>query len=99
MAPAVDEVIAAVVALLEGVMIPVDVVVVVVVVDDDDDDDDDDEMMVGAVRGAGLWKVDMAFKLPTVFILFFYLGLFKSVFVLCGCLLLLLLYLLLNEAV
>ena len=63
------------VALLEGVMMPVDVVVVaaVVVVDDEDDDDDDDEMMVGAVRGAGLWKADMAFKLPTVFIMLFFI--------------------------
>lgn len=67
---AVDEVVAAVVAVLEGVMIPVDVVVVV---DDDDDDDDDDEMMVGAVRGAGLWKADMVFKLPTVFIMLFFI--------------------------
>ncbi len=66
---AVDEVVAAVVAVLEGVMMPVDVVVV----DDDDDDDDDDEMMVGAVRGAGLWKADMVFKLPTVFILLFFI--------------------------
>ena len=66
---AVDEVVAAVVAVLEGVMMPVDVVVV----DDDDDDDDDDEMMVGAVRGAGLWKADMAFKLPTVFIMLFFI--------------------------